>query len=351
MLKNCCTFLKDANKSVSEKLKIAFVLGILLAGNLAWAEDPSPSPTSGLTAGPTPDLTQIPVTQLQEVQKNSTGSNQIGDRINLLAEIKTPGLENGEHLALKLPEGSSKLEDQGWYIDPSNQFLTGTFRFIVSPIQTGTLILPTLLIVKDDQTVVGRTSPFTVKVAELDKKEQAKPELLDIATSSLPAKYWVLIALVSIALMVLISYWIYRYQKFKRKKPPLLPKVRNDADHVLALRKIEALYQKYPYEVENLKPVAFGVSETLKEFFSKRFKIDASEATTDEMLALLRKESVSNDNLREIQNLFLDLDLVKFTKSEHYRNFDEGKYSDFKLKAQLIVQKWAVHPHSEGPTV
>ena len=342
MQKNYCTFLSDAKKSV-KKVSFAFTLRFVL-GIASAIADPEPAPTA---PKPTPDLSQVAVAELQVLQKSSNNAYQIGDRINFSAEIKARGLENGEHLSLKVPEGSSKLEDQGWYVDPSSQFMGGAFRFIASPIQTGTLTLPTLLIVKDDQTVLARTSPFTAKVTGPGQnKENKAPELIEITPSSLPMKYWILFSLLGLILFLTLGYFIYRFIQNKKKIPPGMPTVKIDPDHIIALRKIDLIYQKYPFELVNLKPLAFGVSDTLKEFFSHRFKIDATEATTDEMLALLKKEALSEESLKEIRTLFQSLDLIKFTTSDHYRHLDEQNYLDYKTRANFIIQKWALAPQS-----
>jgi hypothetical protein len=304
--------------------------------------DPSVTPT------PIPqDLTNVPVTQLQEAHKNPNTTYQIGDRINFITVVKIPNVENGEHLSLKVPEGSSKLEDQGWYVDPSSEFMGGNLSFIASPIQTGNLTLPTLLIVKDDQTILMRTLPFSAKVTGPDQEKIKPAEYIDVSTSSLAAKYWIIFSLLLLAVISGISYFIYRYLKKRKKAPPARPKGSDETDHAIALRKIDALYRKYPYELDNMKVVAFGISEALKEFFSHRFKIDATEATTDEMLLLLKKQSLSDDSLREIKALYQNLDLIKFTTADHYRHFDEEQYLDFKVKAQFIVQKWALKPIAE----
>ena len=357
----CCTFLSAVSRS-AKKTFIAVGLLFLLGATFGFARTPAfaqepdqtlndPNASSSATPQPsptaTPDITGMAVLSLSEAQKNPNKTYQIGDRISLLVEMPGNLAENGNKLSLKLPDGASKLEDQGWYIDPSTQYMNGIFRFIASPIQTGSLTLPTLLITKEDQTVIGRTATFQAQVTGPEKKDT--PDLLDLTTSTLPAKYWVMFSLLALLVMGLVSYGVYRFIKNRSKKPKFLPQTPEELDHVRALRKIEALYQSLPYQMDNLKPIAFGVSETLKEFFSARFKVDATEATTDEMIELLRKEAITNDNLREIQLLFQDLDLVKFTKSENYSHFDESKYLDLKIKAQAIVQKWKMAPIAPTP--
>ena len=324
---------------------LLFSFSVCLANSgSAAVESPAPLPSAS------PDVSVLAPLPLQEAQKNSSKSYQIGDRINLLVDLRLPGLESGEHLSLNLPEGSSKLEDQGWYIDPSSQYLGGVFHFIVSPIQTGNLTLPTLIISKNDQSILGRTAPYTIQVSELAKKEgNQAAELLDISTAQLPLKYWVFLLALILFIMIGI-YFIYRNYKRTKKKPLAIPEKKLEPDHEIALKKINALYQNYPFQLENLKPISFGISETLKEFFSKRFKIDAIEATTDEMIELLRSVTLSGENLKEIQILFQSLDLIKFTKIENYSHYDNGKYLDLKIQSQFIIQKWAQRLPPGGKT-
>ena len=332
------SFLNVVNKNARRVI----LLGILVT--TLGAADPSPSVSPSPEATPTSDLTQVPEFTLQEAQKNvSKDQYQIGDRISLLAEIKTSAIENGEKLSLKLSEGSSKLEEQGWYVDQSTQFMGGIFRFIVSPIQTGTLTLPTLLVLKEDQTIIGRTSPFSIQVTGPAKAEGKAPELLALSATDLPAKYWVIFSIIILLVLCAIAYAFVYFLRKRRKKPLVrVPQAPTESDHAIALRRIERLYEEFPYSRSNLKPLSFGLSEVLKTFISKRFKVDASESTTDEMIELLRKEAITGANLREIQMLFQDLDLVKFTKNENYSHIDEAAYRELKVKSQLIVQKWAL---------
>ena len=240
---------------------------------------------------------------------------------------------------LKLPEGGSSLEEQGWYLDPTSQLLSGNLRFVVSPIQTGKLTLPTLLLLREDKTPFARTSPFSVQVSVIKSEKKEAPQLIDVIPLSLPTQYWVLLSLLSLGIIALSVYGFRRYRK-NRKKPIEVPPIRIESEQVIALRDLERLYQKYPFTDLNMKPIAFGVSEILKHYLSKRFQVDANEATTDEMIALLKKESIGNDGVKEIGVLFQDLDWVKFTKSTFTSSNSESLYQEFKIKAQTIVQRW-----------
>ena len=331
------------SNAVNKNVKQIFCLSVALSfiWNVALGQTPEPTSTPE-------DLSRLPDFQVQEIQKSaSNGQYQIGDRIPLAVEIKADNVESGESLNLKLPEGTTKLEDLGWYLDPSTQFVGRSFRFLAAPIQTGKLTLPVLLVMKANDVAIGKTTPYTIQVSgPAEAKDKQGAELIDPSSVGLAAKYWILFSLAGVAILALIGLGIRKYLKTRTKaKPTVVPVVVHDPLHITAMKKIDNLYRTYPFTLDNLKPISFGVSEILKEFFSKRFQVEAQESTTDEMIELLRKQALSGENLREIQTLFSDLDLVKFTKSENYTHFDEDKYNEFKVKANLIIQKWAVRVH------
>ena len=333
----------------NRNVRVSFFLALLLNLNPALAEtkgaegedsarstvaEPSSAPMSAEAIAALPEL------PVHVIQKNANGEiYQLGDRVPVYAEVNTELAQGQNNFELKVPEGGSSLEDQGIYLDPNAQYLSGNLRFVISPIQPGKLTLPMLLVLREDKTPFARTAPFTLQVNAVKEEKKEPAQLIDVVPVSLPTKYWVLLGVVILGLAGLIAYLIRRYLK-SRKKHIEVPPIRIEAENIIALRGLEQLYQKYSFSDVNMKPIAFGISEILKVYFSKRFQVDAVEATTDEMIDFLRKESLGNDGLKEIISLFQDLDLVKFTKTTYTSANSENLYQEFKVKAQAIVQRW-----------
>jgi hypothetical protein len=330
MRKDWFAFLNAVNKSASRTLAVSAISLSLLFSFSAQSEETGNA------------LASLPEVELKVVQKNANGNQyQIGDRIPLFVELKPEWIQEQTSLTVKPPEGGSKIEDQGWYIDPQTLLISNNLQFVVSPIQTGKLTLPTLIISKEDKTPIARTSAFSIQVSGPGEKK-GESELLEPINVALATKYWVMLGLIFVLIAGLATYFIRRHLQNKRlNKPVVIPVVKKEPEHVIAMQALDQLYKKYPYSSDHLKPVAFGVSEILKHFFSARFRIDASEATTDEMVALLRNESLPSDSLREVLSLFQDLDLIKFTKGQEAHHFNEQHYIEFKVKAQSLIQKWA----------
>jgi hypothetical protein len=306
---------------------------------------PNASPSAGTVSA---SVGEIPFIEVHVLQKNETGNSyQIGDRIPLYIEVNPEWVAASPTFHFKLPEDPSpdakSLADLGWYLDPTPQLLASNLRFVISPIQTGNLTLPSLQVLKEDETLIARTRPVSFQVQELKDQKKNPPVYVDPILISLATKYWIMIGLVSFILAALVAYLLRRFILARRARKLVsdIPPLRREPAHITALREISDLYARTPFAPETLKPVAFGVSEILKTFLSERFKVDANESTTDEMIALLRAEAVPQESLKEINLLFQKLDLVKFTKqSLNHMIVTRDIYQAFREDAEKLIRRW-----------
>jgi hypothetical protein len=154
-----------------------------------------------------------------------------------------------------------------------------------------------------------------------------------------------LLGLAPIAVIIgLLYFFRSKKKKLARSTPPVVPV--ESADRI-ALRRLEQLFSLHPWSPGALKPVSFGCSETLKDFFSARFGVEASESTTAEMLRLLTSVGMSREQLGEIRTLFELLDLVKFTSEENTRHLGETDYSRIRHESERLVRAWGSAPAPE----
>ena len=323
ILKRWCTFSSAANKR--SKIKSILLL-LLLFFPVASAQE------------------SLPVLQTEIAQKNQNGPQyQLGDRIQLSVRVPLDLIQQLNSIILKNTNEAHPLDQQGWHLDSNPQIIDGSLRFIVSPLKSGKLTLPELWIMKDDVHPAAKTTPINIEVMELKANPGETPALLDTIDISLPFKFVVLAVLVVISLLLLLYYFYKRYwSKRVRTVAQNEIQVPPTPDHIIALRDLEMLYDQFSYSKENMKPIAFGVSQILKNFFSSRFKVDARESTTDEMLALLKSESIPELEIKKIRALYQNLDLIKFTKMSHHEQFQKSDYAEFKNQAKLLIETWAI---------
>ncbi len=278
------------------------------------------------------------------LEKNNTSQYQIGDRIQFSAVLPYEISIRLRNFKLKaIPTGESEAKDSGLYIDPSPQVINGSIRFSISPLKPGKLTTPALQVVENETTVIAKIQSVQIDVAELKQDSTGQPQLLDAEALPIPLRF-VFLGLLILALVSYMGLLIYR-RYFK--KPPAVPVV-NDVkippvpDHEIALRELNTLFEQYSFSGPNLKPVSFGVSQILKNFFSARFRIEARESTTEEMIALLRAETLPEQEVRRIILLFRDLDQIKFTDYEHHSHYQKTDYTGFRDTARIVIESWTI---------
>jgi hypothetical protein len=290
----------------------------------------------------------LPEAPVAEVNRNANGNQyQIGDRITLEARVPSGLLEAGD--AVGMSEDSGKESSQ-WLLDPYPELVQGSVRFIVAPVQTGDLELPKLKITRGDRGPVAVTGAYRIQVSGPAAEPGKNPELLPVLEITLS---WTLRILLVVLVLLLALVVVLLYRRFRQRKPALhatpVPAAPHETPDEIAVRRIEALFRDQPYSLVALKPVCFGCSEILKDFFSARFKVDASESTTREMLGLLTGAGIEREPLREIETLFSTLDLVKFTREENFKHLNEVDYASLRTGALLIISRWrAVAPPVEA---
>ncbi len=291
-----------------------------------------------------PSLPEAPVA---EVSRNANGSQyQIGDRITLEARVPPGLLEAGD--SIQISEESGKESPQ-WLLDPHPERVQGAVRFMVAPIQTGDLELPKFSIIREGHGPVAVTGPYRISVSGPAVDPSRTPELLSVVEIRLSWFHRILL-LLAILTLGAIGFLLYKRLRNRRTVPvaPPVPSAPKETPDEVAIRRIELLFKENPYSTRNMKPVCFGCSEILKDFFSARFGVEASESTTREMLSLLGGAGLDRESLREVETLFTTLDLVKFTREENFAHLNEVDFSSVRSGALQIIGRWRPNPSGEA---
>lgn len=324
MLKSYYNFFKN------EKKDNRFLKSVLLS---LWALAPMVAMASWVNVRPT--------------QQNAEGNKYwIGDRIHLQADAQNSLVEfQGKQLTLKPADANINLQEQGWFVEPKLEAINQQFVFTVVPIKSGKLTLPSLKVVDSEEHTLVTTAPWEVQ--SMADGLQAPKEELSLLPPEKVQLSWVLWALTLFVLLLLCALLIYLWKKYRSKLKPIAaavpPSEPKQPSHLASLERLNYLYKLYPFQKEKLKPIAFGVSEILKDYLSTQLNIDAKESTTAEMMALLKQAGVGQSDLRIVKLLFDKLDFIKFTRYlENSNDFDlENNYSEFKTMAMQIIQRWA----------
>ena len=114
---------------------------------------------------------------------------------------------------------------------------------------------------------------------------------------------------------LLLLYGRKWYDKFKGSDFVKGPINRKPAQ-IIALDKLEKLRKEKLWQKGKFKKYHSEISEVLREYIRVRYRINAPEQTTDEIMHQLRLTKVSESDREDLQAILGLADLVKFAKEE-----------------------------------
>jgi hypothetical protein len=248
----------------------------------------------------------------------------VGDRLGMIVSgISLPGSPGGaKDLKLDVPPGSDSLADLGWDVlvgKPDDGAPANELRFTAVPLKPGRLELPSLALKDSSGKNVGRTQPLSVEVTSAIKADDPKPEEpVELKPPlSLRFPWWVIVALaLVVCALAAAGVWAARRWSGKKAAPelPPIPEEPKPEDE-LALAALEEIERQGFARRGEFKPHYFRVSEVLKEYVGRRFRMDALEMTSREIIMGLEEARgrVPEHSVDNLEALFEALDLVKFT--------------------------------------
>jgi len=146
---------------------------------------------------------------------------------------------------------------------------------------------------------------------------------------------WWLVAMVVILAVCL--YIIYR----RRNDPS---SVHQDPAHIVALRKLDQYRGNRLWAPEKQKAFYSGVTDTLREYMSRRYGIGAMEMTTAEIFDQMKNVDAPNELVREINDLFVRADFVKFAK---YVASDEDNAAVLPVAVRFVTETYQAEIETE----
>ncbi|WP_118973329.1 DUF4381 family protein [Taibaiella koreensis] len=273
----------------------------------------------------------------------------IGDQVRLWLEVKPAGPGDKVQWAA-MPDSMRGLEivEKGKIdtLRTKDTFLLRQ-RLLITGFDSGRYYIPsfTFNVAANGQQQELRTDsiPLEVTTVAVDTTKAFKPIKEIVAVKWSIWDYWKII-LAALLLLGIIIFVIVYFVRYRKNKIPAQAKVPPEKAHEKALRLLKELKDKRLGEQERSKEYFSELSDIIRIYLEERFGITAMEQTTDELLALLKKQNDARSELRkvrpELKTILRTADLAKFAKANPLPH----EYDACMAAAVEVVQRTQVRP-------
>lgn len=211
-------------------------------------------------------------------------------------------------------------------ISLSDSRIQVNYDYLITSFDSGFYFIPSYTYAAAGDTL--QTAPLGLSVTtvtvnpETDDVKAIKP-IMDAPFYWSELFTWVGYLLLAFLVVSLIIFVLLKYV-FKKKVPfitetpqPVIP------PHIVALEKLEEIKVQKIWQCGDIKVFYTQVTDVLRVYLEGRFGINAMELTSDEIMALVKKEPGLNEVRAALKDLLTLADLVKFAKMVPLENENE----------------------------
>ena len=189
--------------------------------------------------------------------------------------------------------------------------------------ESGFLPIEPLTAIIGADTLFSNALLIYCEAPELNEKEDAFYDIKEIHENPLTATERLLLFLLThrwwifglCLTLVLLALGVFLYEKRKRSKNNS-PFVRPKSMQEKYMELLDEIIAKQLWQKNLIKEYHTEITLLLRAFIAERFHVPTFEKTTDEIIALLRLESISAEWKTKLNNLLSLSDLVKFAKGK-----------------------------------
>lgn len=274
--------------------------------------------------------TSTSIAQVKATAKLDSNEIQIGQQVNLLLSIQYR-VDNGKRIQVLWPEIADTIRkeievvSQGkidTIIDKNDPFLfTQTKSISITSFDSGYWAIPPFKFIAGDTNGVF-TDPLLLQVKTI--AVDTAMAIKDIKAPYEESYSWLdwlkdnmifVWVLLGALLALLILFFIIRYTR-KIKPPMVMVKIPKIPAHIIAFEKLEKLKIEKLWQEGKLKLYHSQLTDIIREYIENRFKIQAQELTTDEILFGFRNVAIDEESKFKLKQVLRIADLVKFAKEE-----------------------------------
>lgn len=276
----------------------------------------------------------------------------IGDRVLYTLEIIYDSSINLLPLNLGANLGAFEVKDYKTYPEKKNKQgqMVNKSEYVITTFTTGEYVIPPLEIgylTADSVEHSIKSEPLAIMVESVIATAEDTTDIRGLKPqASVPANYLPYIIIVAVLLLLGGGIWYWRYRKLHPKpkeeeaEPPIPPWEE-------ALSALSELESSDLLETARVKLYYLRLSEIVKRYLERRFRIAAVDMTTYEIKQNMRKARFDSWLYERSRDFLESADLVKFAK---YIPSSEEIENDFS-SARYIVEETIPVVVAEGAVV
>ncbi len=262
---------------------------------------------------------------------------QIGQQVKLELSIQYR-VDNGKQIKISWPEITDTIRKEievvsqsktDTTIDKNDPYLfTQTKTINITSFDSGYWAIPPFKFIGTDTNGIF-TEPLLLQVNTI--AVDTTKAIKDIKVPYEVAYTWIdwlkdnmIVVWVSLGALaaLIILFLIFRYTR-KVKPPMVIVEIPKIPAHIIAFEKLEKLKNEKLWQEGKLKLYHSQLTDIIREYIENRFKIQAQELTTDEILFGFRNIAIDDESKTKLKQVLILADLVKFAKEQPLPNENE----------------------------
>jgi len=189
-------------------------------------------------------------------------------------------------------------------------------NYLITSFDSGGYVIPPFRFQLIDRDYLTNSLTLNVHTVQINEDEDIK----DIKAIYKPPFNWFILVIIWYILLALalIGVGIYFYIRKKKNKPiPFFQKQEIILPpHEVALQKLTAIKEGKLWQKGQDKLYYTQLTDVLREYFTRRFNIQAMEMTSGEIIAALQTDENAKAILDKLKQILSVSDMVKFAKRQ-----------------------------------
>ncbi|MFI5162998.1 MAG: hypothetical protein ACHQHN_17080 [Sphingobacteriales bacterium] len=205
------------------------------------------------------------------------------------------------------------------YDKDNHDLLTVTQGYTITCFDAGTYSVPPFSISSGDSLIKTNALTLQIETVKVDTTKAIYDIKQPIAVSYTffdwlaDNWYWIVIPCAVMGLII----GTLLYLRKRPKAEPVVQTIKQTTNpDIIALSNLTELKEKKLWQQGQVKEYHIELSDIIREYLEKRYRIKTHEKTTDEIFADLKYRDIADENRNKLRQMLVLADLVKFAKEK-----------------------------------